>query len=270
MANTGSLRFAFTNRIATATLKNGTGGGAPALDEVAPWVTTNAQDKDRTHVWQQQSGGGFIEADFDLTGAASNVSISLAAVLGHRGAPNGAAGVSSCTIFTSTNANGYPPVAASSWTSQGNFALTGLRDNGLVFNAVSCRYIRFELLAGSTFTIGRLFAGAVDLDLGVISSPGRQRMLVKPMLINEVGANPTKTRYGDNHYAITLPYNTILPATLANLRTVASKDDPFLMIDWDGTFFEGVLADDGAGLGERLMFDVDEQYDAELVLRTLG
>ena len=81
-----SLRFSFTNKVQTATLKNGTGGGAPALDQVSPWLMTNSQNRDRELVWQQSSGAsGFV--DFDLTGAASDTSVGLLAVLGHRGAP---------------------------------------------------------------------------------------------------------------------------------------------------------------------------------------
>jgi hypothetical protein len=273
MPNTGSVRFWFNNLAETAVLKNGTGGGAPADDEVAGWPMENALAKDRTFIWQQSSGAGTIEYDFDLTGAGSNVTVGLLASLGHYGTPSTAIGIASILTRYSTNANGYPPVAASSWTSFTGGGLTlglGVRDAAAVIAVpVACRYIRYEITATTAFALGRVFVGGVaDLDWGFISSPGRLRELVKPILANEVGANPTKTRVGDNHYVLHIPINEDTISVIQNLRIVALKDQPFLMIDFDGTVTEAVVDDDR--MRETLLFDVSELYDADIRIRTLG
>jgi hypothetical protein len=91
---------------------------------------------------------------------------------------------------------------------------------------------------------------------------------VKPILANEIGSNPTKTRVGDNHYLFALPYDDVDVTVVGNLRTLAAKDDPFLMIDYDGSVYEAVI--DGDTLSERLDFDVPELFRAELRIRTLG
>ena len=46
-----TLQVATSNSIATATLKNGTGGGAPARDEDAAHLMEAAQNADRNALW---------------------------------------------------------------------------------------------------------------------------------------------------------------------------------------------------------------------------
>jgi hypothetical protein len=266
MANTGSLRFWWNNLAESATLKNGTGGAAPADDEVSPWIMENAQNKDRTFVWQQSAGAGTTNHDLDL---GSDQSIGFFAMLGHRGAPSTAVGVASSSVKYETAATGYVP---GSLSTAGSITVgSGVRDAYLLLsNNVIGRYVRNAITATTAFTLGRWFIASKtpDLDLGVISSPGRDRVLVKPILENEVGSNPTKTRVGDNHYSLTLPYNDIGATLVASLRTLAARDDSFVMIDYDGNIFEAML--EGDTMSERLTFDLPEMFDVTLRIRTLG
>jgi hypothetical protein len=259
---TGSLRFGFTNLIQTATLKNGTGGGAPIRDEVAPWLMENAQNKDRTFVWQQSSGAGPQSVDYNLAGTST---VSFFAALGHRGAPSSSVGATAVNVYTQNGAY----AAGGTWAFRGQIILgAGVRDGILITTIANVNSIRYEHVVSSAFTIGRHFASGIDLDLGIISSSGRTRALVKPILENEVGANPTKTRVGDNHYMLNLPYKNITAAILANLRAIAAKDDPFLLVDYDGTPYECVI--EGNTLSESLTFNLPEIFDAQIQLRTLG
>ena len=267
-----SLRFSFTNKVQTATLKNGTGGGAPALDQVSPWLMTNSQNRDRELVWQQSSGAsGFV--DFDLTGAASDTSVGLLAVLGHRGAPATAAGVTSIVTRYSTNANGYPPTAASAWTAFTGGTITlgsGVRDAGaIIATPINCRYIRFDYTTATTFTIGRLFAGTVEHDFLIVASPGRSRRRIIPRLENRMaGGMPHYTVSGDVRYEFSLPYQDIGATLFAKILAVGSRTTSFVLIERDDAIFEAVLRD--GTLTDSLTFDAPDTYTTALDVETLG
>ncbi len=266
------LRFAFLNRVESAVLKNGTGGGSPIRDEVSPWVMENAQNRDRGHVWQQASGTGTYHVDYDLTGGATDVSVGLLAALGQRGAPDTAPGITSIVTRYSTHANGYPPDAASSWTDFPSGTLTlglGVRDAAAVVTPVSCRYIRWSITCSGAFTLGRLFAGTIEVDLGIVSSPGYLRRRVIPMSENRMGGNlPFTTQVGDPFYEFSLPYRSMKAADHAKLLQIGSQARPFVMIDHDDAPREVKLRDHT--FAASLLWNQPEVYDASLELESLG
>lgn len=265
-----SLRFSLTNLIETATLKNGT-GGAPARDEESPWLMDYAQNRDRGMVWQQSSGGGFVDVDFDLTGGATNKSVGVLAMLGHRGIPGSAIGVVSCTPQYSTNANGYPPTAASSWTSfpSGGLSLgAGVRDDAAVVTPVSCRYVRFALTVATTFTLGRFFAGTVETDLAVVSSPGYTRKRIIQRLENRMAdGTPFLTQFGDPRWEYSLPYRNSNATLFGKLLQVGSQARSFLMLDRDDAAFEAIVRE--GAFQHSLIFSPADLHDASLELETL-
>lgn len=256
-----SLRFGTANLLATATLRNGTGGGAPALDEVSPWLTANVQNGDRGLPWQ-----GTATGNVDMT-LASASSLALFAVLGARGAPSSAVGVASVEVFTQTGA--YVP--GGTWTSRGTVTLgSGVRDGGFIVSPVaSVGSVRYTVTATTAFTIGRLWAGAVDVDLLVVSSPGYQRTRVIPQLRSIMGGGtPHLTTAGDVRWLYMLPYQDIGATLNTKLLAIGSRGGSFVFVDRDGAFYEVVTAD--GTFAETLTFDAPDNFVSQLQLETLG
>ena len=63
MAN--NTLIGLTNQVATGTLKNGTGGGAPAREEASPYLMENAKNSDRSTVWMT-SASPAVPTYFDI------------------------------------------------------------------------------------------------------------------------------------------------------------------------------------------------------------
>lgn len=265
-----SLRFSQTNYIKAATLKNGTGGGAPALDEVSPWVTTNAQTADRTILWQN-SGGTSMQVDFDL---GSDKSVGVVAILGHRGFPNGTAGITSAALQYAAAAAGYLPGAWSTFTGSPVTLGATVRDAGLFLSSpVTARYLRFDLTVSTTFTVGRFFAGAIEVDLGKLYSPGRTRRRVDPDMRNEGSAQfPTVTITGDPFYLYQFPYEDEDASLRTSLESVAAlgRAGTFVMHDGGMSTIHECVMDSSQGYGDEHLFDYPDRFNATLAIRTLG
>lgn len=257
----GSLRFGFTNHVQGATLKNGSGGGAPALDEVSPWVMTMAQNRDRGMPWQA-SAAGFIDVDFDL---GSNKSVGLLAVLGHRSAPSGAIGATACDVLTQTGA--YTPGGV--WTSRGVITLgSGVRDGGYEIAPVTARSVRFSFTAAQAFTIGRLFAGTVEQDFDCVSSPGYARKPITQRIENRMAdGSPFFTIFGEERWEYSLPYEDIDETLFDKVLAVARQSRTFVMLDRDDTAFEAFVPQ--ASFQHALKHDLPDVHDAQLLIETL-
>lgn len=242
MSNT---RFGKTNRIdATAcTLKNGTGGGAPALDEVAGYPMTNLEVTDRYTLWKQSSGAS-MQLDYDLTGAASNIAITTAALLGHRPTTASGAGITSVAVHGVPNASGYPPGAG--WgAALGTISMAGpARDGGIVFGSTSIRYLRFDITCADAFTLGRAWAGVIDYDLGTMFGPGAEHALQLPVRENRaLGDVPVTNWIGDKYDIITYPLPFLSDAVRAYLRTLRASKQTLLLVDYQDVFREVWMRD---------------------------
>lgn len=259
-----SLRFAQTNLIQTATLKNGT-GGAPADDEVSPWTMENAQTKARSVLWQQSSGVGTVNVDFLL---ASAVPVTLFGLHGHRGIPQTAAGIASCEVFTQTGA--YAP--AGTWTSRGTITMgAGVRDGSLIIASVTPASVRYALTVTTVFTLGRFFAGNFEVDFGKLYSPGRNRQRVDPDIRNEgVAQSPSVTITGDTFYLYRLSMDDDSETTRAALESVAAlgRNGTFLMHDGALSKIHECVLDSGSAYQDVVVFD--GIYTTSLAIRTLG
>jgi hypothetical protein len=226
----------------------------------------NALTNDSSLVWQA-TGAGFYDLDLG-----ADYTIGLMAALGQRGSPWTTAGISSIVTKYSSTANGYPPVSLNPWTTFGTITMgAGVRRAvvgtvGVV--ALNVRYVRFDITASTAFTLGRIFVGSFEYDLGQIASPGRRRRRILPRLRNEVGANPTISRVAEDYFQYELDYDHALDALFAKLEAVATQNQPALMIETDGSAHEVVLTDDT--FEESLMFDSPNQRNAGLRLRTLA
>src|SRR4029077_1242984 len=164
-----NLKFGLTNLLTQpgVILKNGTGGGAPALIESAPYVMANLLLGDRWTLWKPPGLAiGSYNVDFDLGG---NKAINAAGFHGFR--PIGVAGPSIDVSYQTGTYNG-----AGSWTFLDTMvgARLNLRDDGLECGQVTARSVRFTInivANGATFTLGKFFVGSLT-DMGAKHSPG--------------------------------------------------------------------------------------------------
>jgi hypothetical protein len=173
----GITNFLVSAQSAGLVLKNGTGGGAPALFELAPWTMAKLLHHDRYDVWR--SGDLAIGSyDVDFTFGADKT-IDTVAFCGYR---TQYGTVSQIEVFTQTGA--YTP--GGTWTSRGVLDGTaqgggglGLRDDWIEFSAITCRSVRFEFSVSvnpTSFTLGNFYACDVT-DLGGIYSRGGSRSI---------------------------------------------------------------------------------------------
>jgi hypothetical protein len=237
MSNT---RLAFTNFVDSATILNGTGGGAPALDQTSPYTMAKVIVTDRYDPWVTANppSGSPLPLDLDL---ATNRSVTTAAVLGYRPGVAGTSPVSSVEVLSSTAANGYPPVAGSSWTTRGVISLSGgvWRDAGTTFNSSSGRYWRFDFTnVGAQWSVGRVWLG-INSDLGAMHSPGGIYSPFRNRLETpQPGGAVVLSDLGDPGLDITLPWNTINSTLKNTLLSMSQRSGSFLFLDGDDNFFE--------------------------------
>jgi hypothetical protein len=263
MANT---RYCTNNRAIGSTIKNGTGGGAPALDQTSPYTMAQALTSDLYTPWQTATTPAASPSYFDID-LGGNVSIEAAALLGYRPAVAGVSSVLSVEILSSTSANGYPPTAASVWTSRATFSTVSpaFRHIGTTWVSNSARYWRFAFThLGTLWSVGKLFLGALT-DLGAIHSPGGiyspfENRLETPqpggaIVVNEVG---------DPGADITLPWRTV-DSTMRSRMTTLAASAPFVLVDADGNFFEVFVAN-GRAMTTRQYTSV---FDAEVTLKVM-
>lgn len=258
-----SLRFSYTNLIESSTIQNGTGGGAPALDEVSPWLTANAKNRDRGHVWQ---GAATVNVDCTFGGSTA---VTLFAVLGHRGAPSSAVGVASVEVFTQTGA--YTP--AGTWTTRGTITLgSGVRDGFLLIASQNVVSVRYAITATTAFTIGRLYAGTLETDLGIVSSPGYSRRWIDPQLENRMGdLSPFITYSGDGHWEYSLPYENAGATLYAALKLMGQKRRTFVLHDgYEGTVYECRIRSPWQHSLNFFVTGSTEDHHSALEMETLG
>jgi len=259
----GSLRWIGANWVenAATVLKNGTGGGAPDRDEVAPYVMENALQHDRHVLWQQASGSG-MSFDLDL-GAARAVRV--AGLHGHR-ALTASGGIVSCVVqYAST----YPP--GGGWTNAGSIGSPGRDAISIFASTQTFRYWRFDMeIVGGVFTLGKLLLANVPTEVG--SNPSSQEELRRlPNLVDRTaGEDPIVTIVGDLRTHFALHFQAITATVLAQLKSMAARAESFILIDMDDTPWEVIVEDHE--LEYELVFadDTTKLYNAILRLEQLG
>lgn len=246
-----TLRFSTVNLVEAAgvLLKNGTGGGAPALDEVSPYLMTNALKHDRRVLWQSSAGAN-MQFDLDLL---SNKTVGLGGVAGHRALVGN--GLAEFSLKYSTDANGYPPVSGNPWTlapgTSGISVGSARRDrlkilnNAGVATTQSARYWRWDILltaGGDKWTLGKVVLGVIDYDLGILMSPGRTRRLITPHIEQRsAGLDPLITYVGDRRYLFTIPFREVPLARRDTLEAIAQLTQSFFVFDETDTTREAIV-----------------------------
>lgn len=258
----GSARFILANLAETATVKNGSGGGAPARDETTPYTMENALNADRLTPWlSAASPAATLNFDIDL---GSSKSISGAALLGFR--PKGASAVGNANIQSGSGT--YP--GSMSWTTRvpTNFS-SNQRDVGSYFNAVSARYWRVALSCTGQFSLGRIVLG-VAVDLGFASGPGAvetrfQNRIEQPLPNGVILTYGT----GDPGAELTVPVETAGQADKDTFDAIAAAAGSVVYFGPDGDVQECVVAGARADAVRTLYLPADSRYSLNLRLLRL-
>lgn len=239
-----------------------------ARDEVSPYLMENAMKHDRLLEWQQASGNT-MSVDFDL---AANRNVALAALLGHRPIGTTGLGISSCVVKYATAATGYPPASGGSWTNATSLTPFSDRDSGALFNQVSARYWRFDLDGVfDAFTLSRFLLNTVNVDLGILGSPGVREERFSPVRTSRTaGQNPFQTFLGDDRTITTLGLNRVPGSLRTSLELIRRQRQSVVMIDKLDTFSEQIIPDAAIRVVRVWELDADTVYDLEVTLEQLG
>ena len=253
MANT---KLGFTNWVDSATLKNGTGGAAPALDETSPYTMAKVLTTDRYTLWKTAAvPAATLNLDIDL---GANRAVTAIGLLGYR--PSVAGIVTSVEVSSAAAAAGYVPAA---WTVQAT--ITGIvldpRDIGAVINSVSHRYWRFTFNNAGTaaWTLGRLWLGS-STDLGAIHTPGGLYAPFRNRLETPLpGGAVVLTDLGDPGADFVHPWAQIESSLRSTLLGLNAKRGSFLLIDSGGSFFEVYLRRGRVPIGQdsHILYDIN-------------
>jgi hypothetical protein len=253
-----NLKFGLANLLMQpgALLKNGTGGGAPALIETAPYVMANLLVDDRYTLWKSSALSTTpVNVDFDL---GSTQAINAAGMLGFRPIINGGPFVD---VYYQTGA--YTPGGAWTFLASLSGITLNIRDDGVEFGSVNARSVRFQITPsanGTVFTLGKFFVGALS-DTGAKHSPGATytpmgNRTETPL----VGGAVVLTELGDDGAEFRIPWNVAAPSIEGIFLTFQTLPGSRLMLWPDGHFFEVYLK------GRQLTQTRNFQNDYDLVL----
>lgn len=255
-------RFLIVNKLLNATLKNGTGGGAPALEETSPYTMTMAQNAQRYAFWKTGASPSYpVDADFDLGSAQ--------ACTGAFGL--NIAGVDSSSFLTQIQVFSASAYGPGPWTTRGTMTLgSTIRDGGVAFSTVTARYWRFELSGVGQVSIGRLALGSLT-DLSVIHSPGGQdsprgARLIQSVPGGEMFVTDLSERLGRE---IVLPYRGITDTLKASLETIATTSGTVILYDARDMAYECVVPERSLSVTRQFNNGSQNVYDCELRLLRL-
>lgn len=237
-----------TNNLATAAatvLKNGTGGGAPALDQLAAFPMTAALFQDRYTKWST-SAVPASPLDFDLDLGADKV-IDAMGILNLRYA--GTTDINTVTLKYASAASGYAP---GPWTTFGTITLADppLTKRDYVVapgSPVTARYLRFESAFGTLgqFTLGKLVAGPM-IDLGHNYSPGAAWRVQRVRLpVASPTAQDLIFDLSDKFWTLDCEFRNVAQATRDALVALTDVTGTFILLDADDNAYECRLKNDG-------------------------
>lgn len=266
-----SLRVSKINKAETATIKNGSGGGAPARFDTSPWAAENALTKSRKVLWV---GTGSGDLDVAITDGSSNTAVQVVGLLGCSGSPTGSAGITS--VAFKYQAGTYTPGGSfTTMTGAGALTVGAVGRNAAIFLAASVNLatLRISITAGSAFTVGRIFAGTIEVDTTILWSPGKQLRYVQPTArVEGIDQHPSISPSGYPFFEYAIPYSELDETKLALVQTIGRYSGPFLLHDGNANDVQecvslgddfsrtNLLAIDGGGNVE----------DAALTIRSLG
>ena len=237
----GNTRFCTANRVFGATVKNGSGGGAPALVQDSAYPMSNIALNDRLVQWSTgASPSNPTTVDIDLGNTYTLDTFSM-----HGIRISGGTNFTGCDVYVQTGT--YAP--GGSWTVVGTIpgsALNAYRDAGLhLANSVSARSVRFVFAHfGHQWAVGKFFAGLMT-DLGIVADAGSENSPQRNVTLYTFPSGTTiELHTGDNGRKISLMFTNVLKATRdAILNALPGAGDPFVYMDEEDRFWDCICAD---------------------------
>lgn len=224
-----------------ATVKNGSGGGAPATDEYSGFPMTGLLLNDRKILWAPANSGfpKSINVDVDLSRA---ITASMISLHGFRAA----AGVTWTRIRVYTQAGAYTP--GGTWTSRGDLAAHGDADERVSFTAVpSIESVRLEFNTFSgMFQTGKLYVGDPEyVSASYVADQGsREDTPLQNRTVFSLPSGSTFTfKWGENSRLIRCDFSLIDLTQTNLLRSLADATQPFPVLDADGIVYDCILKD---------------------------
>ena len=248
----GTTRFAYTNKLESATILN-----APSADAVL--VAANSKNGQRYIPWRSAAGPPSpVDIEFDLGSAQA---VTIAALLN---IPPVVIGGSTTQITSvaveSASAAGGP------WTNRATITPAGLTDIGAVFASQTFRYWRFRLTNNGIFSVGELWLGVVQQDIGMQFAPGTIKGHRKNRSRVESAAGLKQSFYHSrNLHQWSLNYETATDAMRASLDDVFQQRKFILFIDENDTFYQVEHQEDAWGAA--VIFD--NIHDSRFVIEEL-
>jgi len=257
MAN---IKFFHTNVLSVAsTLKNGTGGGAPALDEDADFPMSNLTIADRYLLWKTSAAPADpLQIDFSINSAtikAFGLANYDASWVGQQ-----------VDFYYSTSA--YPP---GGWTLGASITPDSTRNNMLTeVNIASVRSIRVELnlhaLASSKLAKFLAFTGV--LDIGKQSAPGSSEEYIQQTTREETfGGLPILTRTGPDKRRFRLLWPTASATIKSGMDTLLRLGTSFFLMTHESVPYEVCFAN--GRLVKPRIWDPPALYDLDVLLDEL-
>ena len=214
-----------------ATIKNGTGGGAPPLVQDAAYPMSNLLLVDRYTVWATGAAAPsphLVHLDLGFA-----YDISFVGLLGIR-YPNPGSGPSLVEIGSRTTYS----------VTQGDYTIRSTQDLAghpvdpcAAIATVAARYWQLAIYDIDTtfgFSLGKPMLGSLDQDLGstMVYSPGATVRRVQPGARTEVmdGA-PVVSYLGLPYKLFALPFRMIQTVVKTKLDTIAQQTDPLVYFD---------------------------------------
>lgn len=237
------------NLALAATLKNGTGGGAPALSESDDYPMSNALFHDRYTPWLTPSGAASpIQFDIDL---GSSLSVKVIGLHGFR-LHSGSMGTLTITYGTT-----YAP--ATSWGTITGATLTANRDAVVIAGPSNARYIRLSFAHTSAiFSVGKLLVAITPtLDAGGIYSPGSTETPFRYQTVIEgPSGQPAVNDVGDQGNLWEMRFTQITTAAKDVLDQLGAEAYPFSLLDENDLLYEVMIAGATGVPCERVYQDV--------------
>lgn len=230
-----NVRFYHSNRLAVSSvvLKNGTGGGAPALNEDTDFPMSNLKLADRNSYWRTSAiPGDPLQVDFQLAAGFQSVV---------------ALGITNLDLFDVYSqlqvltASVYP---AGPWTARGTIPMATV-DNVTEIASVSAPYWRFEFSNGGVQFRCKLWLAATKIDMGKQSAPPEEEEMEQARSDLETPRGLIiSTWHGTPRLRYRLPW-PVASATLKNqIKTIAQRQSSLLYGSFENVWSEVIV--DGA------------------------
>lgn len=236
MAN---IKFYHSNLISTtSTLKNGTGGGAPALEEDADFPMSNLKVPDSQSLWKTSGTPAdplYVDFVFNLF-----ASQTIRAIGWTNADPANFPALGQVQVFYSIG-NSYPPT----WTLLADISSGLAKKLHIVEVNQAVRQLRYQFNGVPAFYVGKLLACTGYIDMGKQSARGSFEEEIKNRVrARTIGGQLSLNKQGENRENFGLSWPVANATMKGHLDTLLNLDGTFFYATHEGRQFEVTFADD--------------------------